>query len=116
MDLCVVSYGKEAKSKLSPAYAVTKTSFSQKQLLSITLPLQHKLSFKIRYGSNASDAEQGQWSGLIPLMSLEKPCNQTSWMVKSEFYAILIKLFFNTFCIIFLFLFSTLMPIVFLRT
>lgn len=85
MDLCVVSYGKEAKSKLTPAHAVTRTSFSKNQLLSVILPLQHKLSFKIRYGSNANDPEQGQWSGLIPLMSLEKPCNQTSWMVKSEY-------------------------------
>lgn len=92
MDLCVVSYGKDAKSKLTQAYVVTRSSFSKNQLSSVTLPLQHKLSFKIRCGSNANDAEQGQWSGLIPLMSLEKPCNQTSWMVKCEIFMILLLL------------------------
>ncbi len=85
MDLCVISYGKDVgKNRLSAAQIVAQTSISDGDLISIVLPSNQKLSFKVRYSSLGDDDEHGQWSGLIPLGVSQKQHNQTSWMVKSE--------------------------------
>lgn len=93
MDLCIISYGKEEpKNKLSAAQVITKTSISKNELLSVVLPLRHRLSFKVRYRSAYNDGDHDHWSGLIPLISSEKSNNQMSWMVKSKYKCFLVTM------------------------
>lgn len=95
MDICVVSYGKTGnKNKLSSSQLVAGTSLLKHQLLSMVLPLDHKLSFKVRFSSSQNDSENCQWSGLISLVIPQKFSNQTAWMVKSKFKLVILKLFY----------------------
>ena len=84
IDMCIISHGKKMKNKLSSAQVVSASTLAKRRLLSLVLPLEHQLVFKIRFASPKDENGPAQWSGLISLKTALKGSNQTSWLVKSK--------------------------------
>lgn len=84
IDMCIISHGKNVKNKLSSAQVVSASVLAKHRLLSLVLPHEHQLVFKIRFASSKNESGPAQWSGLIPLKTFHKGSNQSSWLVKSK--------------------------------